>query len=142
MAVYARQRGHMKDTPAWLAANLTQRDGRYLECSFPRVINNNMMLRNLVQIIRSGEVERRSMGEAQTSVQIINDASVLRKLSAGGTNCAVPLANLNRQKAKADVVIYDSDKGSSMGVSSGHGTATMPGGDGVKGHDQSLKGAA
>lgn len=66
-AIYARQRGFMKDMPAFLLAHLTTRgvDGRhFLKMSFKQVINNGKMLRNFVQFIRSGTLGRKSLGTA------------------------------------------------------------------------------
>jgi 60 kDa SS-A/Ro ribonucleoprotein len=62
IAIYARERGSMKDSPALLAAVLAQRDGVLLEQVFDRVIDSGKMLRNFVQIIRSGVVGRKSLG--------------------------------------------------------------------------------
>ena len=61
-AIHARERGHMKDMPALLAAYLAHRDGEVLERVFDRVIDNGRMLRNFVQILRSGAVGRKSLG--------------------------------------------------------------------------------
>ncbi|QTD45319.1 vWA domain-containing protein [Ottowia testudinis] len=61
-ALYARQRGHMKDMPAVLAATLAVRDVALLAQVFPRVVDNGKMLRNFVQIVRSGAVGRKSLG--------------------------------------------------------------------------------
>ena len=63
-AVYARERGHMKDMPALLCAVLAKRDAATLERVFPRVIDTGKMLRNFVQIVRSGVAGRRSLGSA------------------------------------------------------------------------------
>ena len=63
-AVYCRDRGFMKDMPALLCAVLAVKDVALLESIFPRVINNGKMLRNFVQIIRSGAVGRKSLGSA------------------------------------------------------------------------------
>lgn len=62
LAVYARRQGYMKDTPALLCALLASRDGKCLEKVFPRVIDNGKMLRNFVQIMRSGVTGRKSLG--------------------------------------------------------------------------------
>lgn len=65
LAVYARERGFMKDMPALLCAHLTTRgeEGReVLGKIFMRVIDNGRMLRNFVQIMRSGTVGRKSLG--------------------------------------------------------------------------------
>ena len=63
-AIFARQRGHMKDMPALLCAILAVRDVKLLEAIFPRVIDNGKMLRTFVQILRSGVVGRKSLGSA------------------------------------------------------------------------------
>jgi 60 kDa SS-A/Ro ribonucleoprotein len=57
-AVYCREKGLMKDMPAFLTAYLAARDVRLLASVFPRVIDNGKMLRNFVQIVRSGVVGR------------------------------------------------------------------------------------
>ncbi|CAK7044251.1 vWA domain-containing protein [Saezia sanguinis] len=62
IAVYAREAGYMKDMPALLAAVLAVRDVQLLSQVFGRVINNGKMLRNFVQIMRSGAVGRKSLG--------------------------------------------------------------------------------
>lgn len=61
-AVYCRERGYMKDTPALLAAVLTLRGPEFLPQVFDRVVGNGRMLRNFVQILRSGAVGRKSLG--------------------------------------------------------------------------------
>jgi 60 kDa SS-A/Ro ribonucleoprotein len=63
-AVYARERGFMKDMPALLCAVLAVRDVKLLAAIFPRVIDNGKMLRNFVQILRSGVAGRKSLGSA------------------------------------------------------------------------------
>jgi 60 kDa SS-A/Ro ribonucleoprotein len=63
-AIFCRERGRMKDTPALLCAVLANRDTKLLERIFPRVIDNAKMLRNFVQIIRSGVTGRKSLGSA------------------------------------------------------------------------------
>lgn len=62
LAVYAREKGLMKDMPAVLAAVVASRDSSLLEQIFDRVIDSPKMLRNFVQIIRSGAVGRKSLG--------------------------------------------------------------------------------
>jgi len=61
-AIYARAAGHMKDMPALLAAMLAVRDVALLNAVFGRVVDNGKMLRNFVQIVRSGAVGRKSLG--------------------------------------------------------------------------------
>jgi len=63
-AVFSRERGFMKDMPALLCAVLSVKDRELLARVFPRVIDNAKMLRNFVQIMRSGAVGRKSLGSA------------------------------------------------------------------------------
>lgn len=62
LAVFARERGFMKDLPALLVAVLAVRDKALFDAAFDRVIDNGKMLRNFVQILRSGVVGRKSLG--------------------------------------------------------------------------------
>jgi 60 kDa SS-A/Ro ribonucleoprotein len=62
IAIFAREKGHMKDMPAFLVASLSVKDKDLLEKVFPRVIDNGKMLRNFVQIMRSGTTGRKSLG--------------------------------------------------------------------------------
>ena len=64
-AIYSRQSGFMKDSPAFLAAYLSTQGDKgndLLESIFPKVINDSKMLRNFCQIIRSGVLGRSSFG--------------------------------------------------------------------------------
>ncbi|HKQ73216.1 MAG TPA: RNA-binding protein [Blastocatellia bacterium] len=70
-AIYARESGFMKDMPALLCAVLSVKDVKTLARVFPRVVDNGKMLRNFVQIMRSGAVGRKSLGTAPK--RLIND---------------------------------------------------------------------
>ncbi len=61
-AIYARQKGHMKDMPALLLAAISAADPVTFARAFPRVIDNGRMLRTFVQIMRSGAAGRKSLG--------------------------------------------------------------------------------
>lgn len=63
-AIYCRTRGYMKDMPALLSATLATLDTALLTKVFDRVIDDGKMLRNFVQIVRSGAVGRKSLGSA------------------------------------------------------------------------------
>ena len=63
-AIYARHNAYMKDSPAILCAVLACRDVTVLHKVFTKVIDNGKMLKNFVQIIRSGVTGRKSMGTA------------------------------------------------------------------------------
>ncbi|MBW8808073.1 MAG: RNA-binding protein, partial [Lysobacter sp.] len=95
-AIYTRQRGHMKDMPALLLASLTSRDGEAFERAFGRVIDNGRMLRNFVQIVRSGQVGRKSLGSRPKRLvrQWLDRASVDQLLSAA----------IGNQPSLADVI--------------------------------------
>ncbi len=61
-AIYARQRGHMKDTPALLMAWLSMVQSPEFGLAFDRVVDNGKMLRTFVQMMRSGVTGRKSLG--------------------------------------------------------------------------------
>ena len=61
-AIYARTRGQMKDAPALLMAWLSMVETEHFSLAFDRVIDNGKMLRNFVQIMRSGATGRKSLG--------------------------------------------------------------------------------
>ncbi|MDJ1006419.1 MAG: RNA-binding protein [Paracoccaceae bacterium] len=63
-AIYARQKGHMKDMPAVLLAILARRDPALFRRAFGRVVDNGKMLRTFVQVVRSGQTGRKSLGSA------------------------------------------------------------------------------
>jgi 60 kDa SS-A/Ro ribonucleoprotein len=83
-AVYCRERGYMKDMPALLAVVLAAKGAAELAPTFRRVINNGKMLRNFVQIIRSGAVGRKSLGTRPKKLvqQWLNNATEAQLLSA------------------------------------------------------------
>lgn len=64
LAVYARRDGYMKDMPAFLVSCLAAQGSPYFRNAFRRVIDNGKMLRNFVQVIRSGVLGRKSFGTA------------------------------------------------------------------------------
>lgn len=85
LAVYSREKGLMKDMPAMLLAVLCKRDIELFKKTFSRVVDNGKMLRNFMQIVRSGVVGRKSFGsapkrairkwiEARTDEQLFHDS--------------------------------------------------------------------
>lgn len=62
LAVYSRQKGLMKDMPAVLAAVVAGKDSDLLSKIFNQVVDSPKMLRNFVQVIRSGATGRKSLG--------------------------------------------------------------------------------
>ncbi|MDQ0025376.1 60 kDa SS-A/Ro ribonucleoprotein [Variovorax paradoxus] len=87
-AVYARRAGHMKDMPALLAATLAVREVTLLAKVFPRVVDNGKMLRNFVQMLRSGAVGRKSLGTRPKKLvqQWLLEASEAQLLNASVGN--------------------------------------------------------
>ena len=84
LALYARERAAMKDMPALLLAVLTQKAPVLLPLVFGRVLDNGKMLRNYVQILRSGAVGRKSLGSRPKRLvqQWLNQASDAQLIGA------------------------------------------------------------
>ena len=95
-ALYARRRGHMKDVPALLCAVLARRDVSLLAAVFPRVIDNAKMLRNFVQIVRSGAAGRKSLGTAPKRL--------VREWIDARDDAAVFAASVGQQPSLADIL--------------------------------------
>ena len=64
VAVYSRENGYMKDMPAALLAVLSTRNPKLFRRVFSRIVDNPRMIRTFVQIMRSGAVGRKSLGNA------------------------------------------------------------------------------
>jgi 60 kDa SS-A/Ro ribonucleoprotein len=96
-ALYARQGGAMKDMPALLTAYLTVAEPDLAVRVFDRVIDNGRMLRNFVQIMRSGQVGRTSLGTRPKRLVIewLERASI-RDLMAAATGNDPSLADIVR----------------------------------------------
>lgn len=60
-AIYSREKGFMKDMPTLLLALLST-DPSLFPKTFHRVVDNMKMLRNFVQVMRSGSTGRKSLG--------------------------------------------------------------------------------
>ena len=82
-ALFAREKASMKDMPALLCAVLSVKSPGLMAEIFDRVIDSPKMLRNFVQIMRSGVVGRKSLGslpkrmilqwlEGRSDVQLFN----------------------------------------------------------------------
>jgi 60 kDa SS-A/Ro ribonucleoprotein len=96
-ALYAHTRGTMKDMPALLTAWLTVAEPDLAARVFDRVIDNGRMLRNFVQIMRSGAVGRKSLGTRPKRLvqQWLEKASV-RALMQAATGNDPSLADIVR----------------------------------------------
>jgi len=95
-AVFCRERGFMKDMPALLCAVLSVKDRALLNAVFPRVIDNPKMLRNFVQIMRSGQVGRKSLGTAPRRL--------VREWLDARDPAALFRANVGQDPSLADIV--------------------------------------
>lgn len=94
-AIYARSSGAMKDMPALLAAYLTVADPDLSVPVFGRVIDGGRMLRSYVQILRSGQVGRTSLGSRpKRLVQRWLERASMRDLMAAATGNAPSLADI------------------------------------------------
>jgi hypothetical protein len=81
LALYARTQGHMKDVPALLCAVLSIRGPGLMAEVFDRVIDDGRMLRNFVQIMRSGTVDPRRFALSSPSNPFERLAIRIRPLS-------------------------------------------------------------
>ena len=96
-AVFARSRGAMKDMPALLTAYLTLADPDLAVRVFGQVIDNGRMLRNFVQIMRSGAVGRKSLGtRPKRLVQNWLERASMRALMHAATGNDPSLADVVR----------------------------------------------
>lgn len=88
LAVYSREQGAMKDMPAVLLAILAARQSAYFAPAFARVVDNGKMLRNFVQIVRSGVTGRKSLGSRPKRLlqTWLNEASTHKLLNAAVGN--------------------------------------------------------
>lgn len=103
-AIYARRSGAMKDMPALLAAYLTVADPDLAVPVFRRVIDNGRMLRTFVQVMRSGQVGRKSLGSRPKRLvrEWLEEASI-RSLMAAATGKDPSLADVVRMVHPAPV---------------------------------------
>ena len=95
-AIYARTTGHMKDMPAVLLAVLARRDPVLFRAVFDRVVDNGKMLRTFMQVMRSGQTGRKSLGSAPKAMvqNWLNTAS----------DKALLQANIGNDPSLADVI--------------------------------------
>ncbi|AGT08810.1 vWA domain-containing protein [Paracoccus aminophilus] len=96
-AVHVREKGHMKDTPALLLAVLSTRDPALFARVFERVVTSGKMLRTFVQILRSGQAGRKSLGSRpKAMVQNWLNATTDAQLLAASVGNAPSLADVIR----------------------------------------------
>jgi 60 kDa SS-A/Ro ribonucleoprotein len=83
VAVHAFEAGYMKDMPAFLLALLSTLPDAAFTRNFPRIVRNGKMLRNFVQVMRSGAVGRKSLGSrpkrmVQAWLESASDIEIMR----------------------------------------------------------------
>lgn len=103
VAVYARERGYMKDMPALLLAWLRNKDAALFVRAFGRVVGNGKMLRNLVQVLRSGQAgaHRSLNGTAKRMIRgwlAARDAAEILRDSVGESPSLADIVKLARPK--------------------------------------------
>lgn len=104
-AIYARERGFMKDMPSFLLASLSKHPELFAKV-FPRVIDNPKMLRNVVQMIRSGVTGRKSLGTrpkkvVQERLASWNDVQLFRG-SVGNSPSLADVIKMARPKPASE----------------------------------------
>lgn len=84
LALYARAQGYMKDTPVFLLAYLSNTDYPKLKNLFKLIVTDGGSLRTYVQIIRSGQTGRKSLGHRLKRMcgEFLNTASERTLLNA------------------------------------------------------------
>lgn len=85
----------MKDTPAYLVAWLSKHNTEMFKTAFGHVIDNGKMLRNFVQIMRSGAIGRKSLGTApKTMVKNWISGATINQLIRASVGNAPSLADV------------------------------------------------
>ncbi|WP_438383196.1 RNA-binding protein [Asaia sp. BMEF1] len=95
-AVHVRERGYMKDTPCLLLAVLSLRDPALFAKAFARIVTNGKMLCTFVQIMRSGQVGRKSLGS--------RPKALVQDWLNGATDTQLLSASVGQSPSLADVI--------------------------------------
>ena len=95
-AVYCREREYTKDMPALLVAALTVTAPDLLAPTFWRVLDNGRMVRNFVQIMRSGTVGRKSLGS--------RPKALVQDWLNGASDSALIRASVGQAPSLADLI--------------------------------------
>jgi 60 kDa SS-A/Ro ribonucleoprotein len=105
VAVYSRDRAYMKDMPAFLTVVLADTDKKLFRKVFRKVIDNGKMLRNVIQMARSGAVTGKkfnmSAGTFRHAIQEWFDAKgswALFKASIGNDPSMRDILRMSRPK--------------------------------------------
>ncbi|MCE2576125.1 RNA-binding protein [Komagataeibacter sp. FNDCR2] len=95
-AIHVRDKGHMKDTPALLLAVLSGRDPVLFARAFPKVVTSGRVLRTFVQIMRSGQTGRKSLGS--------RPKAMVRDWLDGASDEQLLAASVGNDPSLADVI--------------------------------------
>lgn len=114
IAVYARRKGLMKDMPALLLAHLCSRGPEGVKLAgtlFNQIVDSGRMLRNFVQIIRSGVTGRKSMGTApkrwvQTWLETRKDEALFRDSVGNSPSLADVIKMAHPKPGTADRAMF------------------------------------
>lgn len=117
LAIYSRESAFMKDMPAYLTASLIGNPELFSK-TFQKVADNIKMVRNIVQIVRSGEVGRKSLGtrpkrEIQNKLASYSDVALF-KSSVGNSPSLADVIKLTHPRPateeRAALLAYLIDK--------------------------------
>jgi 60 kDa SS-A/Ro ribonucleoprotein len=97
LAMYSRKRGFMKDMPAVLTAVLLARnEAKLFKKVFPIAIDDFKMLKNFVQVVRSGVTGRKSLGSMARNA--------VRNFLEGATDSELFAGSIGNEPSLADVI--------------------------------------
>jgi len=108
VAVYSRNKAYMKDMPAYLTVVLATLDKPLFRKVFPQVIDNGKMLRNFIQIARSGQagavlnVSSGSIRNAITEWFATRSPEALLRASIGNEPTMRDILRMARPQPKTD----------------------------------------
>lgn len=106
-AIWSREHGHMKDMPALLLAHLSMLQTADFALAFPRVVTSGKMLRTFVQIMRSGQTGRKSLGTrpkklVQAWLERASDAEILAAAVGNDPSLADVIRMVHPRPASAE----------------------------------------
>ena len=97
LALFSRHRSYMKDMPAALVVELSNRDPELLHKIFDRVVDNGRVLRTVFRMIRSGQFGRRGLSSSlQRAFQRWLNNMPVNTLLAASIGCNPSLRDILR----------------------------------------------
>lgn len=106
VAVHAAEAGYMKDMPAFLLAVLSMLPGDAFNRAFPRIVKNGKLLRNFVQMMRSGVTGRKSLGSrpkryVEEWLETASDVEIMRAAVGNAPSLADVIRMVHPKPASA-----------------------------------------